>query len=165
MLLMSFCDMLHKNKNYRLVIIGDGDYSSCLNKCGSDWKQVTFTGRLSKEQLYNFYQIADIGVMPSMLEQCSYVAIEMMMFGLPMVISTTTGLKEMMQFEDFGYTFNMKNNCEETRSELANLVIKVLNAPAWKQKMMRSKSRSYYEEKYLEEDMRKKYFNLIFSVT
>lgn len=50
--------------------------------------------------MYRFYQIADIGVMPSFHEQCSYVAIEMMMFDVPMIISTTTGLNEMLDEDE-----------------------------------------------------------------
>ena len=121
------------------------------------------TGRLNKEQVYDFYQIADIGVMPSMHEQCSYVAIEMMMFGLPMIISTTTGLKEMMPNENFGYTFNMESNSDETRRKLALLIEKVLESPSWKRKKMRKSSRLSYEENYSVHDMQKKYINLILS--
>ncbi len=41
--------------------------------------------------------MADIGIMPSFHEQCSYVAIEMMMHGLPIIGSTSTGLCEMIE--------------------------------------------------------------------
>ena len=36
-------------------------------------------------------------MMPSFHEQCSYVAIEMMMHGVPLIASTSTGLKEMVE--------------------------------------------------------------------
>lgn len=162
MLIMSFKDLLQRNCNYRLVVVGEGDFSFSLSKCGTDWNKITFTGRLNKEQLYDFYQIADIGVMPSMHEQCSYVAIEMMMFGLPMVVSTTPGLKEMMRGEDFGYTFDMEKDSEKSRNELADLIMKVLKTPLWKREKMKSLSRSCYEEKYSIQDMQKKYLDLIF---
>lgn len=160
-LIMSFLDLLQRNENYRLVVVGEGDISSCLAKCVTCWNRVTFTGRLSKEQLYNFYQIADIGVMPSMHEQCSYVAIEMMMFALPMVVSTTTGLKEMVQAGDSGYTFDMEKDSEESKNELTDLITKVLKAPYRKREKMKNLSRSSYEEKYSIQKMQKKYLNLI----
>lgn len=163
MLVQVFHDLLQIHDNYRLVIIGDGDFLPCLEKCGTDWSKVTFTGRLNKEQVYDFYQIADIGVMPSMHEQCSYVAIEMMMFGLPMVISTTTGLKEMMRNGDFGYTFDMESDSDEARRDLAFLIEKVLESPLQKLKQMRSSSRRSYEENYSIRDMQIKYLNLILS--
>ena len=34
--------------------------------------------------------------MPSFHEQCSYVAIEMMMYGIPLIGTDSTGLKEML---------------------------------------------------------------------
>lgn len=161
-LILSFKDLLQRNCNYRLLVVGDGDFSSRLSRCGTDWNKITFTGRLNKEQLYDFYQIADIGVMPSMHEQCSYVAIEMMMFGLPMVVSTTPGLKGMMRNGDFGYTFDMEKDSEKSKNELTDLIIKVLKAPLRKREKMKSLSRSSYEEKYSVQEMQKKYLNLIF---
>ena len=50
-------------------------------------------------KLYLLYTIADIGVMPSLSEQCNYVAIEMMMHGLPMIMSAAPGLAEMTEDE------------------------------------------------------------------
>ena len=67
--------------------VGDGFYSYYLNSCNPTWNKITFTGKLNKEDLYKLYQIADIGVLPSFHEQCSYVAIEMMMYGIPLVAS------------------------------------------------------------------------------
>ncbi|WP_456087844.1 TIGR04157 family glycosyltransferase [Parabacteroides sp.] len=161
MLIRSFGELLQKNKNYRLVVIGEGNFSFCLSCCGTYWNKVVFTGRLDKEQLYDFYQIADVGVIPSMHEQCSYVAIEMMMFGLPLVVSKMTGLKEMVQNGRSGYTFDMEEYCEKVKNELADLIFKVLDAPLWKRNEMRRLSRSSYEERYSVEEMRKKYLDLI----
>lgn len=92
--------ILSSRMECRLVIIGDGDYNIYLKKCKGYWNRITFTGRIEKKELYRFYQIADVGVMPSFHEQCSYVAIEMMMFDVPMIISTTTGLNEMLDEDE-----------------------------------------------------------------
>ncbi|WP_298552257.1 TIGR04157 family glycosyltransferase [uncultured Parabacteroides sp.] len=161
-LIQAFHILLCKNNNYRLIVVGDGDFSSCLNSCEADWSKVVFTGRLKKEQLYDFYQMADIGVMPSRHEQCSYVAIEMMMFGLPMVVSTTTSLKEMVQGKMFGHTFDMEENSGKSVEELATLIANVLESSPEKQLKMRTLSRMAYEEKYSEEVMQEKYLCLMF---
>lgn len=95
-LIKSFKNLISIHPEIRLVIIGDGDFSVYLRECSPYWNKITFTGRLNKDELYQFYQIADIGVMLSLHEQCSYVAIEMMMFGLPIVTTDTTGLNEMI---------------------------------------------------------------------
>ncbi len=99
-LIKAFKKVALKDQKAHLVIIGGGDNTPYLAESKGFWHRITFTGRLDKDELYKFYQIADVGVMPSTHEQCSYVAIEMMMFNLPMVISTTTGLKEMIPDPD-----------------------------------------------------------------
>jgi len=94
-LIQAFKIVLNACPQSRLIIIGDGDYNLYLKECKDCWEKITFTGHLDRKTVYQFYQIADVGVIPSFHEQCSYVAIEMMMFGLPLVVSTSTGLSEM----------------------------------------------------------------------
>ena len=99
-LLIKAFEQVSESVPCHLVIVGDGHYESCLKAAENYWYRMTFTGRLTKEALYPFYQIADVGVMPSFHEQCSYVAMEMMMFDVPLIVSTTTGLKEMVEDDD-----------------------------------------------------------------
>ena len=40
--------------------------------------------------------MVDVGIVPSFVEQCSYTAIEMMCFGLPLIVSDVEGLKEIV---------------------------------------------------------------------
>lgn len=56
-----------------------------------------FTGQLSLDEMAFYYSTADIGIIPSIHEQCSYTAIEMMMFGLPVVCTDVDGLRELFQ--------------------------------------------------------------------
>lgn len=96
-LIEAFRQVIRKNPNSRLVIVGDGDYDKYLKQCAGIWSYVVLTGKVEKEVLYTFYQIADVGVLPSFHEQCSYVAIEMLMHGLPLIGTGSTGLKEMVE--------------------------------------------------------------------
>lgn len=50
---------------------------------------------MSKEELSLWYSAADIGVIPSYTEQCSYAALEMIRIGLPLVASDGFGLRDM----------------------------------------------------------------------
>jgi len=59
--------------------------------------KVTYTGLNEKKEIRRWYQIADIGIIPSFSEQCSYVGIEMMMHGLPVVASDGFGVRNMFQ--------------------------------------------------------------------
>lgn len=132
LLIRSFISLVSEKKDCRLVLIGDGNFSTYLKECNGYWNQITFTGRLEKDQLYQFYQIADIGILPSMHEQCSYTAIEMMMFGIPLIASTTTGLKEMIREDKSDYLFDMQSEEDEEAQKtliylMANLLLESPN--------------------------------------
>jgi len=83
-------------------------YSVCLNTAGnyspkiykqimeeySDL-QVNLLGQITFEELQRYYRESDIGIIASIQEQCSYTAIEMAMFGLPVIVTAVDGLDEM----------------------------------------------------------------------
>lgn len=96
-LIGAFLILLKKMPACRLVIAGSGDfnrYFHLVRFCS----RITFVGKLNQKELYKIYQIADVGVLLSFTEQCSYTIIEMLMFGLPIIGTTAPGLSEM--FED-----------------------------------------------------------------
>lgn len=84
------------NIKLRLIIAGSDEHSSIFKKCKKYWSKITITASLNKETLYDFYSIADLGIVPSFIEQCSYTAIEMMRAKLPILVSETDGLKEIV---------------------------------------------------------------------
>lgn len=94
-LINSFKKIIHSIPNCYLVIAGDGTFEKYLRLSKPYWNKILFTGLLSKKELFNLYQIVDAGVLLSFHEQCSYSAIEMMMFRLPVITTDTTGLNEM----------------------------------------------------------------------
>jgi glycosyltransferase involved in cell wall biosynthesis len=61
----------------------------CLTK-------VTFTGYLQQQTLYDWYRIADMGVHPSFHEEFGYVPVEMMMHALPVIVTDTGSLSEIV---------------------------------------------------------------------
>jgi len=89
--------VLEQFPDTHILVAGSGDYDSCMKECGNKWMNIHFIGLQEKVDLYELYSITDIGVIPSFHEQCSYVAIEMMMHGIPIVASTSTGLSEMVE--------------------------------------------------------------------
>lgn len=165
LLINSFKRILDSDSNCHLIIVGDGDFSVYMNECIDCCNKVTFTGRLDKKNLYKFYQLADVGVMPSLHEQCSYVAIEMMMFGVPLVTSTTTGLKEVMKDGEFGYKFEMKDETDPiSMGVLSEMILKVIKTNRLKHRNLCTKSRNNYENKYTDIQMGEKLrqlFNII----
>lgn len=124
LLLHTFPFVLEKKSNVRLLVAGDGIFSQYLAICKGFRGKVIFAGRVDKQELYRFYQLADLGVITSRQEQCSYVAIEMMMFALPMIISDIPALREMVDEQVPIFTLSEKN---EPCPELASLIVDFLN--------------------------------------
>lgn len=56
-----------------------------------------FHGQMSSEQLNELYACSDVGILASTHEQCSYVALEMMRAGLPIVSTSVDGLAEILE--------------------------------------------------------------------
>ena len=82
--------------NLKLVIAGSGEFDKYLPFAQECPGRICFTGNLNYEKLTEFYQLADIGIIPSQYEQGAYVAIEMLQNNLPTIVSDVPGLNEMV---------------------------------------------------------------------
>ena len=139
------------------IITGSGTYDVYLKACEDIWRHVTWTGLIRREKLFDLYSIADIGVMPSFHEQCSYVAIEMMMHGLPIIGSTTTGLKEMIIDGETGLhipVIEQNDSVEIDTDLLAEKILYLLQNPLERERMG-ANARRRYETVYSAEIFRK----------
>ena len=156
-------NQFHKDFNCRLIIVGDGDYNRYIKECKDIWGKVIFTGLVNKETLYQFYQIADVGVMPSTHEQCSFVAIEMFSHGIPLIASTTTGLNEMMCTELRYLKLKAKEMWKDTYisvEECVNNIMLVFKQTEEEKKIMIDLSRKHYLKNYSLNKMKKKVISL-----
>lgn len=95
-------DAMHRlqREGYNLSLVVAGRCSDALKDIfireNRDLK-ITFLGRVSFEELRKYYEDADMGIIASLQEQSSYVAIEMAMFGLPVITTAVDGLDEMFR--------------------------------------------------------------------
>ena len=155
-LITAFRRVLDINLHARLILAGEGSYNTYLKECSGIRSRITFTGKVDKEELYQYYRIADVGVMPSFHEQCSYVGIEMMMHGVPLIGTSSTGLGEMIADD-------LKVRLDESQEEqlsvelLADKIVSVLTTP---HNVWRQASRKRYEECYTKEQMKNQYLKL-----
>jgi glycosyltransferase involved in cell wall biosynthesis len=96
-------------------------------------------GRVSFETLIRYYKICDVGIIASLQEQSSYVAIEMAMFGLPIITTAVDGLDEM--FEDGIDALKVKTCFSDIRglevdtTMMANKIIEIFNSPALRERL------------------------------
>lgn len=156
-LIEAFKSVIKEIPQAHLYVVGDGHFKNYISICNPIWNKITFCGKLSPTQVFEFYQLSDIGVLPSMHEQCSYVAIEMMMYGLPFIGSTSTGLNEMIEDGMNGYKIHLQEEGEIVKVptvELTYLIIKMLKQQSLNK--MAIKSREIYLQKYSHIQMQNK---------
>lgn len=156
-LIKAFRKVLDINPHARLILAGDGSYNTYLKECSGIRSRITFIGKVDKEELYQYYRIADVGVMPSFHEQCSYVGIEMMMHGVPLIGTSSTGLGEMIA-DDLKVRLDESQEEQLSAELLADKIVSVLTTP---QDVWRQASRKRYEECYTQEQMKNQYLKLL----
>lgn len=86
--------LLEKIPGCRLVIAGNGNFESLITKARAFSANISYLGFIPFEDVVALYHEADIGIIPSLEEHCSYVALEILHCGLPVVASNLGGLKE-----------------------------------------------------------------------
>lgn len=122
----SFIELQKVYPQLRLIIAGDGNYNAIFPKLTFGWSKVIFTGFVDKTILYELFSIADIGVLPSFHEEFGYVALEMMMMGLPLVVGRTSGLSELVVNGVSGITVTLNREKKEENSFALQTAIKEL---------------------------------------
>jgi len=165
-LLTCFETVLKQYPNCRLVIIGTVfDPSTLFSYARKVAAKVTFTGQVSMEEVNEWYQIANIGVLPSYYEQCSYTGIEMLMYGLPIVATDGFCIRNMFtdgvnariaKIEDYTNPALFEKN-------LAKAILDLLTSPELCNRL-RLGARAKYESCYRIEYMREKYEGLLQSL-
>lgn len=148
-LIRAFHEVLKSCPNCRLVIVGDGNYDRVFKEAKKSCVQITFTGFLEREELYEMYRIADIGVVPSLFEPFGYVPVEMMMHELPIVATATSGLNEVVD-ESCGLKIPLAvspDSVEIDTELLAEKIVYLLQHPMEAARLGKN-GRKRYLEKY-----------------
>ena len=157
-LIKAFREVLHKEPKARLLIVGDGNFKTYMEEATDLAGRITYTGKVNKEQLDEYYQIATVGVMPSFHEQCRYVGIVMMMHGIPLIGTDSTGLSEMVE-EECRLHIDENNKSLIVLEELSGLLSTILsNSP---NNDLRTKYRKRYENNYSLSAMKTKFLHLL----
>ena len=160
-LLACFDDVIKEYPNCRLVVIGSGTIDIFVKHCKKSFSKVIITGRKNKKTLFKWYQIADVALFPSLYEECSYVGIEMMMHGLPIVASDGYSVKNMFH-EGVNAKIATLNNwgrITKYRDNLKKTILHILNSES-EALELRKGAKKTYQSKYSIEKMQKGYTDL-----
>ena len=160
-LLAAFSRVIKMYPRCRLVMVGDGDIAGMLKKIPNIVTRITFTGKQDKKSLYQWYCMADIAVFPSYYEECSYVGIEMLMHGLPVIASDGYAVKNMFNSHNaLIASIGSWNEATSFSLELSDEILTLLQSDELLIKKKKESLKSYkmtYHSKY----MQKKYAGLL----
>ncbi|PZO45132.1 MAG: glycoside hydrolase [Pseudanabaena frigida] len=102
------------NDRVRLVIIGTGDaYSILLQRQAWDlgiYHKVLFTGFMADDEFWRFQTISSCAVFPSLYEPFGIVALESFAAKVPLVVSDTGGLPEVVRHGITGIVTQVNNS-------------------------------------------------------
>lgn len=150
-LVAAFTEVLESYPDTRLVLAGsaNSEWSYFLASVKRISSKITITGFISKEELKQWYRIVDIGIIPSYYEQCPYVAIEMLMHGLPLVVSDANGLKDMFTDKENAVVAPLgdRQNPKEFTGHIRDALIQLLGSEQLRQELGK-KARQTYRDMY-----------------
>ena len=114
------------NGNVKLILIGEGNTQGLKQQAWNlgIWHYCNFTGFMSDEDLDKFQTIADCAVFPSLYEPFGIVALESFAALVPVVVSNTGGLPEVVTQGKTGIV-TQANDSES----LAEGILEVLKNP------------------------------------
>lgn len=104
MLLQAYKNLQDK---YHLVIVGDGEKKEELQHLSQELNiDVQFVGKQEGDNLYRWYKIADIFILPSYREAFGAVVNEALLAGCLCIVSKNAGSSCLIEEGVNGYTFN-----------------------------------------------------------
>jgi len=141
---------LPRVENIFLIYAGDGMLRKNIEKMIPDWlkKRIIILGNIDHNEMPRIYSIADVVVIPSVLdkgveEATSISALEAAAVGIPIIASDIGGLKEVFKSYDNAILVE-PNNVQA----LANAIIEIKNDSNLRSSLI-LKARKLVEEKYL----------------
>ncbi|HID28004.1 MAG TPA: glycosyltransferase family 4 protein [Methanosarcinales archaeon] len=92
--------VLEKQRDVRLILVGEGNLENELKKLCKDLdleEYVLFKGRVEHDDLPDLYSSSDVFVLPSKNEGMSNTVLEAMASGLPIITTDTGGTQELIK--------------------------------------------------------------------
>tara|TARA_B100002019_G_scaffold137251_1_gene118260 strand:+ start:27307 stop:28275 length:969 start_codon:yes stop_codon:yes gene_type:complete len=104
--------------DHKLTIIGSGPLEKELKSQAN--KNISFLGKKTNLELKKYFENHDILLLPSISEPWGLVVEEALYFGVPVIVSKTCGVCELIDHGKNGYIVDMKNR-ENIKDIIINL--------------------------------------------
>ena len=102
-------ELIKRNDNVNLVMVGAGPYSDDLQAAMKDCPRVIFTGQMPQSMLSEIYSGADIFVFPSIMDTFGMAVLEAQACGLPAIVTDAGGPKEIIIDGSTGFVAEANN--------------------------------------------------------
>lgn len=138
-LLKALPAVIKKNPKVRLIIGGDGDLAQPLAKIAEELglkDKVIFSGTVKRDEILYYYNMADIMVTPSIIDQEGnvdgrpLVILESMACGKPQVVTNLPGISDALVDGVNAILVEQKNS-----QQITDAIEKLISSPSLRQKM------------------------------
>lgn len=156
-LISALPSVFRQNRDVNAVIVGDGSLRALCQSIARRLKishRLSFTGNVTEEEKKNWYQKADLCVLPSTYDPSPIVAFEALAAGKPLVASKVGGLPEIVRDGENGLLVPPRDP-----SEIARAVDLILSDRKLAAKMARNALRTI-EKDYSWENIARKTMNV-----
>jgi glycosyltransferase involved in cell wall biosynthesis len=161
-LIDAFQKILKTIANAKLLIVGTGNFEQYTKLCSSFCGRVVFSGYVDKSKIDQYYQIADVGLVPSYTEQSSYVVMEMLSHQIPLIVSDIPAFDA--PFQDGHNVIKVKTNVlgRVNVNGLAHKMKQAHQDAEWRKQIARG-GKKLFDEHFTADQMAEKtlaiYFN------
>ena len=124
-------------------------------------------GIVPYRRLKQYYSRCDIGLIASLHEQCSYAAIEMAMFALPIVATRTAGLSEMFRQGNaltVPLVFSPEQGLHPDENVMAAQLISLITSPE-QRRTLGKQARKLYETRYQANSMTETVLSILYELS
>lgn len=160
-LLAAFEELYKEKSNVHLVVAGQVFHLNDFAKITtSSCAHVTYTGLIPYELLSEWYQIADVGILPSYTEQSSYFGIELLDQGCLIIATDGHNMPDMFD-ASVSLIAHIHQDATHFQDELLDALTRAISMSSMERKSLRVAARKRAKDNYSLSVMRKKYLELI----
>ena len=130
-ILFSLAKLKAQNHKFKLIVAGKGNIRK-YTKMAEEAQiisDIIFTGPVNKEYLIRMYLASDLYIMLSKFDTFGMVVLEAMAAGLPVIISSNVGAKDLVQENKNGFIVNNTSDTDYIAAKIALLLDENIRRP------------------------------------
>jgi UDP-glucose:(heptosyl)LPS alpha-1,3-glucosyltransferase len=129
--LFSLAKLKAQNRKFKLIVAGKGNIKKYtqMAKEAQIISDVIFTGPVNKEKMIRIYIASDLYVMLSKFDTFGMVVLEAMAAGLPVIISSNVGAKDLVQEGKNGFIVSDTSDTDYIAAKIALLCDENIRRP------------------------------------